>query len=167
MLLNWAVVVISKQAAASDATKSSRPSAATTPDSSRRPQWTEICTTASIRIASLLEQLRLERDADNFPVIILQPASVAGLVLLDSLHDGADVRDAFVKTCDTIHLASRRFRVGKGILLILKQVADQKAVVLPPECDPVFAQLDKDVELQRHLDYLLERWDTLDLEEEG
>jgi len=99
----------------------------------------------------------------------MQPVSVAILALLESL-DPEQSKQAFVRLCITLSAASRRFRVGKGILRLVKYTAEQKQIELPSATRQLFAELEERVVKQDGssvedigLDYLLEKWDDLDL----
>jgi len=106
---------------------------------------------------------------DHFPVIIMQPVSVAVLALLEDLELEKN-RHAFISLCVTIRAAARRFRVAKGILRLVSSTAEQKKIELPRETRQLFSDFEHHVVREEKsdigdigLDYLLEKWDDLDL----
>jgi hypothetical protein len=77
---------MTKQTAALDAGKSDNPTLIYTPHSSKHDHWKDVCNFAAIRISELLELLRQSWGADHFPVIIIQPATIAAFALLEDLE---------------------------------------------------------------------------------
>ena len=55
--------------------------------------------TECIRISEHLERLRKSWGADHFPVIIIQPATIAAFALLEDLQDRPECQAAFYKLC--------------------------------------------------------------------
>ncbi|OQV08125.1 Fungal Zn2-Cys6 binuclear cluster domain-containing protein [Cladophialophora immunda] len=173
-LHSWVNVTISKQTAALDAGHSSRPSLAETPQSSAQSHWMEVCIAASKNISNLLEQIRLNWGADHFPVIIMQPATIAAFTLLEQLNDRPESQEAFFKLCVILRAASRRFRVSRGVLRLLRHKVKENGVVLSDECYRLLADYDTRMDVDQKvratmdnigLEYLLEKWDDLDLDE--
>jgi len=164
---------MSKQTAALEA-NTDNPSLITTPESSQKDRWKEICISEAIRVSDLLEFLRQSWGADHFPVIIIQAATVAAFVLLEDLESRPDSQTAFHNLCIVIRAASRRFSVNRGVLRLLDSTAKEKCVTLPPESAELLADFNNTTQLNGvhstrvdnlGLDYLLEKWDDLDLEE--
>lgn len=130
--------------------------------------------TSSIRIAELFERIRLKWGTDHFPVIIMQPVAIAIFPLLEGLHETPEAPKAFFTLCLTIRAASRRFPVGNGLLLAVKQTAQKRGIQLPENCRDFFSDLSA-VSVSEHtsdltdkgLDYLLDKWEDLDLEGSG
>lgn len=170
-LHNWVVVMMSKQMAAVESGNRSHPSLIRTQLSGERPEWREISISSSIRIADLFEQIRLEWGTDHFPVIIMQPVAIAVFPLLEGLSERPQSQEAFFKLCLTIRAASRRFSVGRGLLLAVLQAAQERNIELPENCRDFFADLPsvntsqaKTDLADKGLDYLLDKWEDLDLE---
>ncbi|KAL2433855.1 Notoamide biosynthesis transcriptional activator notL' [Exophiala dermatitidis] len=172
-LHRWVVVMMAKQIAALEAGKLKEPSLVETPQKDKRSPWKEISIATCIEIGELLEQIRLNWGADHFPVIIMQPIATAVFPLLEGLNDRPDSQDALFKLCITVRAASRRFRVGKGVLLLLHQTAKQRNIVLPENCQQLLADFSARMDFQRTvngisvigMEYLLEKWEDLDLHE--
>ncbi|KIX95465.1 uncharacterized protein Z520_08982 [Fonsecaea multimorphosa CBS 102226] len=173
-LHSWVNVTISKQTAALDAGTSSRPSLMQTPQSSEQSHWMEVCIAASKNISNLLEQIRMNWGADHFPVIIMQPATIAAFTLLEEMNDRPESQEAFFKLCVNLRAASRRFRVSRGVLRLLHHKVKENGVVLSDECHQLLAdyhtRMDVDQQVANTIDnigleYLLEKWDDLDLDE--
>ncbi|KAK5196685.1 hypothetical protein LTR96_004313 [Exophiala xenobiotica] len=170
-LHNWVVVMMSKQLAAVESGNRLHPSLIRTQLSGQRPEWRETAISGSIQIADLFEQIRLEWGTDHFPVIIMQPVAIAIFPLLEGLSERPRSQEAFFKLCLTIRAASRRFSVGKGLLLAVQQAAQERNIELPENCRDFFADLpsgngskDKSDLADKGLDYLLDKWEDLDLE---
>ncbi|KAH0843186.1 hypothetical protein FOPE_07848 [Fonsecaea pedrosoi] len=172
--LHWVNLTISKQTAALDAGVSNRPSLARTPKSSVRSHWIEICMSAAKNISNLLEQMRLNWGADHFPVIIMQPATIGAFTLLEELNDRPESQDAFFKLCLNLRAASRRFRVSRGVLRLLRRKAKENGIILSDECNHLLGDSDTNMDVDKNmsmnidnigLEYLLEKWDDLDLDE--
>jgi len=165
---------MSKQTAALEG-NTDRPSLVSTPDSSEKDRWRHICITECIRISEHLEGLRQSWGADHFPVIIIQPATIAVFVLLEDLQDRPECQAAFYKLCIVLRAASRRFRVCKGVLRLLEKTSKDNGIVVPDGCGELLADFNyaNAMELDGMagriddlgLDYLLEKWDDLDLDE--
>jgi hypothetical protein len=161
-----------KQTSALDAGISNRPTLVHTPESSERGRWKEVATAASIRISELLEMIRQIWGADHFPVIIIQPATIAAFALFEDLEQRRDSQEAFYKLCIILRAASRRFRVNRGVLRLIEKTAKEKRISLPDGCDQLLADFNTAMDLDGSvsattedigLDYLLEKWDDLDL----
>jgi len=124
-----------------------------------------------------MELLITKWGVDNFPVILLHPISLGLFCLFeDSGHD--DQRRAFISMCVALRAASRRFRVGKGILKLVKSTAEDKEITLPKETDALFrferrsqsesTTSDKWEEAPMDgigMNYLLDKWNDLDLDD--
>ncbi|KAJ9607664.1 hypothetical protein H2200_007742 [Cladophialophora chaetospira] len=171
-LHGWVVITMSKQTASLEATLN-EPLLVSTPESVERDRWKSVCRNEAIRVSELLEHLRQTWGADHFPVIIIQPATVAAFVLLEDLED-LECQTAFYKLCIVLRAASRRFRVCKGVLRLLEKTSKESRVVMPNGCAELLAESnasnDMEVDGARRtedmgLDYLLEKWDDLDLED--
>jgi hypothetical protein len=119
--------------------------------------------------------LRQSWGADDFPVIIIQPATIAVFVLLEDLQDRPECQAAFYKLCIVLRAASRRFRVCKEVLRLLEKTLKDNGIVVPDGCGELLADFNYanaeklDGMAGRiddlGLDYLLEKWDDLDLDE--
>ncbi|KIW91353.1 uncharacterized protein Z519_08249 [Cladophialophora bantiana CBS 173.52] len=171
--LHWVNITISKQTAALDAGKSSQPSLAKTPQSYKQSHWVEVCISASKQISNLLEQIRLNWGTDHFPVIIMQPATIAAFALLEELTDRPESQEAFFKLCIILRAASRRFRVARGVWRLLHHTVEENGIVLADECHQLLADFNARMDVDPNvavsidnigLDYLLEKWDDLDLD---
>ena len=174
-LHSWVIITSAKQTAALEG-DTDKPSLAVTPPSSQKDRWKEICIDEAIRISELLEMMRQHWGADHFPVITIQPATIAAFALLEDVENRPETGAAFYKLCLVLRAASRRFRVNRGVLRLLDKTAKQNGVTLPDGCadllvdvDPNAMELDQrsatGVIDQLGLDYLLEKWEDLDLEE--
>ncbi|EXJ81929.1 hypothetical protein A1O1_07996 [Capronia coronata CBS 617.96] len=172
-LHRWVIVMMAKQLAALEAGELKKPSLVQTPQKDEPSPWKEISISSCIEIGEMLEQIRLNWGADHFPVIIMQPIATAVFPLLEGLSDRPDSQDALFKLCITVRAASRRFRVGKGVLLLLHHTAKQNNVVLPEDCQQVLADFSARMDFQRSnsgsseigMEYLLEKWEDLELHE--
>ena len=124
-----------------------------------------------------MELLISKWGVENFLVILMHPISLALFTLLENL-DHQDLRKAFESMCVALRAASRRFRVGKGILKLVKRKADDKEVTLPKETEPLFRferrrrsestgseQWEEAPMGEIGMQYLLEKWDDLDLDD--
>jgi hypothetical protein len=163
--------MMSKQLAAVESGNRLHPSLIRTQLSGQRPEWRETSISSCIQIADLFEQIRLEWGTDHFPVIIMQPVAIAIFPLLEGLSERPRSQEAFFKLCLTIRAASRRFSVGKGLLLAVQQAAQERNIEIPENCRDFFADLlsgngskDKSDLADKGLDYLLDKWEDLDLE---
>ncbi|EXJ82353.1 hypothetical protein A1O3_06166 [Capronia epimyces CBS 606.96] len=169
----WVVVMMAKQIAALEAGKLKRPSLVETPQTNEPSPWKETSISSCIEIGELVEQIRLNWGADHFPVIIMQPMATAVFPLLEGLDERPDSQKALFNLCVTVRAASRRFRVAKGVLLLLQQTANQNNVVLPDNCQQLLADFAARMDFNRHIsdpsdigmEYLLEKWEDLDLQE--
>lgn len=128
-LHSWVIITISKQTAALE-DNTDKPSLVSTPDSSEKARWRQISITECIRISEHLERLRQSWGADHFPVIIIQPATIAVFALLEDLQDRSECQAAFYKLCIVLCAASRRFRVCKGVLRLLEKTSKENGIVL-------------------------------------
>lgn len=172
-LHRWVVVMMAKQIAALEAGQLKQPSLVDTPQGNERSPWKEVSISSCIEIGELLEQIRLNWGADHFPVIIMQPIATAVFPLLEGLEDRPDSQDALFKLCITVRAAGRRFRVGKGVLLLLYHTAKHRNIVLPDNCQRLLADFSARMDSQRSfsgisdigMEYLLEKWEDLDLHE--
>ena len=165
---------MTKQTAALDAGKADNPGLIYTPQSPKHDRWKEVSISAALRISELLELIRQSWGADHFPVIIIQPATIAAFTLLEVLETRPDSQEAFYKLCIILKAASRRFRVNRGVLRLLEKTAKEKAIRLPLGCDQLLADFNNAMDLDGSvsataedigLDYLLEKWDDLDLDD--
>ena len=75
-LHSWVIITTSKQTAALEG-GTDHPALVSTPQSSERTRWKDVCRREAIRISELLEMMRQKWGADHFPVIIIQPATIA------------------------------------------------------------------------------------------
>ncbi|KAK6371230.1 hypothetical protein LTS17_008961 [Exophiala oligosperma] len=170
-LHNWVMVMMAKQIAAVECGHQGRPALIRTQPDGERPKWKQMSITSSIRIAELFEHIRLKWGTDHFPVIIMQPLAIAVFPLLEGLHETPEAPKAFFNLCLTIRAASRRFPVGYGLLLAVEQTAERRGIRLPENCRDFFSDLSA-VSVSRNtsdltdkgLDYLLDKWEDLDLE---
>jgi hypothetical protein len=168
------MLILSKQVAAFDAGQPDKPIIATTPRSSERAHWQEVCITSAIDISKILERHRINWGNDQFPVIFMRPVSLAPFALLEGLSQRPQSQDALVELCIAITAASRRFRVSKGILETFDHVARRENVQLPAPCYQMINVVTRSSGENRsanhaHLpssgvDYLLEKWSDLDLD---
>ena len=172
-LHSWVIITMAKQTASLEA-KSDKPSLVTTPYSSGRVRWKDVCLMEAIRISELLESLRQSCGADHFPVIIIQPATVAAFALLENLDGRQDSQEAFYKLCVVLRAAGRRFRVTQAVLQLLYKTAKENHFPLPEGCEQLLGEFNTTRGIDHGmtarindmgLDYLLEKWDDLDLDE--
>ena len=164
---------MAKQTAALEG-NTDKPTLVTTPESPEKERWRTICTTEAIRISDLLEMIRQNWGADHFPVIIIQPATIAAFALLENMENRADSQAAFYKLCIVLRAASRRFRVVKGVLRLLENTSSESGIALPDGCAQLLAELSTAMDADEGssaatrmldelgLDYLLEKWQDLD-----
>lgn len=124
-----------------------------------------------------MELLITKWGVENFPVILIHPISLALFCLFEDFeHD--DKKKAFVSMCVALRAASRRFRVGKGILKLVKSTAEDREMTLPKETEPLFhferrshsestgsEQWDEAPIGGVGMNYLLEKWNDLNLDE--
>jgi hypothetical protein len=92
---------------------------------------------------------------------------------LEGLSERPQSQEAIIELCICITAASRRFRVGKGILKANGTVARRDNIQLPAPCYRMIDAVTRPWEDSRSItagqlpstgvDYLLERWDDLDL----
>lgn len=167
------MLILSKQVAAFDAGQPNKPTIANTPPSSEHAHWQEVCIASSIDISKLQERHRIEWGNDQFPVIVMRPVSLAPIALLEGLAQRPQSQDAMVELCIAITAASRRFRVGRGILETISSAARRENVQLPAPCYHMIDVVTRSSEKSRsapsaHLpssgvDHLLKKWDDLDL----
>jgi hypothetical protein len=168
------MLILSKQVAAFDAGQPDKPTIAKTPASSEHAHWKEVCITSSIDISNILEQHRIVWGNDQFPVIVMRPISLAPFAILEGLSQRTQSQNALVELCIAITAASRRFRVSKGILETIGNVARRENVQLPAPCYDMIGAMTRSSQgdraaIQNHLhstgvDFLLEKWDDLDLD---
>ncbi|KAK5047770.1 hypothetical protein LTR84_006435 [Exophiala bonariae] len=173
-LHKWMMLILLKQIAAFDAGEPDRPLVAKTPQSSEQKHWKEVCIGLSIDIGKILEWHRRDWGNDRFPVIVMRPVSLAPFALFEGLSERPEAQSAMVELCMCITAASRRFRVGKGILKVIGTIARRDNVELPIPCyqmiDAAMRSLDDSrftnagQLMSTGVDYLLEKWDDLDLE---
>ncbi|OAP58481.1 hypothetical protein AYL99_07571 [Fonsecaea erecta] len=171
-LHSWVIITMGKQTAALEG-GTDKPSLVSTPPSFESDRWKHVCRTEAVRISEHLDRMRQSWGADHFPVIIIQPATVAAFVLLEDL-DRPDCQAAFYKLCIVLRAACRRFRVCKGVLRLLAKTANETGVAVSGGCAELLADVDYSNMMELDgvmriddlgLDYLLEKWDDLDLEE--
>ncbi|EXJ58886.1 hypothetical protein A1O7_06316 [Cladophialophora yegresii CBS 114405] len=171
-LHSWVIITMSKQTASLEG-DTEKPSLLTTAESPEKERWKDICIAESIRISGLLEMMRQIWGADHFPVIIIQPATIAAFTLLEDLETRHDSQQAFYKLCIILRAASRRFRVCRGVLRLLDKTSKDNNISLPSGCADLLAETNNAMQLDGEstrvddlgLDYLLEKWDDLDLDE--
>ncbi|KAJ9651207.1 hypothetical protein H2198_009509 [Neophaeococcomyces mojaviensis] len=173
---NWIILILVKQAAAADAGRGSKPTITTTPLSTTTPYWQQVSVSMAVAIGNTMDLLISKWGVENFPVILIHPISLALLTLLENVeHKGR--RRAFVSMCVALRAASRRFRVGKGILKLVKNKAIDMGVILPREIEQLFhfqrRRRSGSTEIEHWeeapmgeigMQYLLEKWDDLDLD---
>jgi hypothetical protein len=120
--------------------------------------------------------MRQNWGADHFPVIVIQPATIAAFALLEDLESFPECRAAFYNLCIVLRAASLRFRVNKGVLRLLDATAERRGIALPEGCAELLADfISSTTDLgeekvwkvidQLGLDYLLEKWQDLDLDQ--
>lgn len=173
-LHKWKMLILSKQVAAFDAGQPNKPILANTPRSSEQLHWQEVCITSAIDISGLLERHRIDWGNDQFPVILMRPASLAPFALFEGLSQRPQSQQALVELCINIAAASRRFRVGKGILETIANVAARDNVELPPPCYRMIDAIQRASEENTPgthprpapigVEYLLEKWEDLRLD---
>ncbi|KIW67471.1 hypothetical protein PV04_06718 [Phialophora macrospora] len=171
-LHSWVIVTMSKQTASLEG-QTEKISLVITPSSSEKERWKDICITESIRISKLLEMMRQNWGGDHFPVIIIQPLTVAVFALLEDLETRPESQEAFYKLCLILRAASRRFHVCKGVQRLLEKTSKENNITLPDRCRELLIETNDAMELDGistriddlGLDYLLEKWDDLDLDE--
>ncbi|KAK5405208.1 hypothetical protein LTR06_008903 [Exophiala xenobiotica] len=127
-----------------------------------------------IALHELLELMRHTWGADHFPVIMIQPATIAAFALVEDVERSPRSGEAFYKICLILRAASRRFRVNKGVLRLLDHTVKDRHIALPNGCQELLADFNTGMELDDvattrtddpGLDYLLEKWDDLDLDD--
>jgi len=133
-----------------------------------------VCIGTSIDISKVVERHRIDWGNDRSPVIIMRPISLAPFALFEGLHERPSSQDAMVELCISITAASRRFRVGKGILKVIGTIARRDNVQLPSPCYHMIDAMTRSWEDSTStaagrlpstgVDYLLEKWDDLELE---
>ncbi|KAJ9661394.1 hypothetical protein H2198_001962 [Neophaeococcomyces mojaviensis] len=173
---NWIILILAKQAAAADAGQAGKPTIATTPSSATTPHWQQVSVSAAVTIGNLMDLLISKWGVENFPVILIHPISLALLTLLENVEH-EDRRRAFVSMCVALRAASRRFRVGKGILKLVKNKAIDMGIILPKEVEQLFyferRRLSDSTGTEKWeeapveeigMQYLLEKWNDLDLD---
>jgi len=134
---NWIILVLAKQAAAADAGQPTKPTITTTPSSTNTSYWQQVSVSMAVSIGHLMDMIVSKWGVENFPVIIVYPISLALLTLLEHVeHEGR--RRAFVSMCIVLRAASRRFRVAKGILKLVRDTAIDRGVTLPRETEQLF-----------------------------
>ena len=116
---------------------------------------------------------------ENFPVILMHAISLAPITLLEDFQYGHDQqKKAFVSMCVTLRAASRRFKVGKGIMKLVQKTAEDRGVTLPRETERLFKFERRSPSASTGspdwedapvkgigVQYLLEKWDDLDLDD--
>ncbi|KAK5949259.1 hypothetical protein OHC33_009800 [Knufia fluminis] len=176
-IYNWTVLIQAKQVAAAKGGEANKPTITTTWSSSSTDYWQQISVTASVTIGNLMGLLISRWGVENFPVILMHPVSSALLVLLEGVEHESQ-REAFVNMCVALRAASRRFRVGKGIMKLVKDKAVEMGVTLPRETEQLFhferrgrsestgnGQWEETPKGGIGMHYLLEKWQDLDLDE--
>jgi hypothetical protein len=171
-LYSWVIITLAKQTVALEANPD-KPALMSTPHTFEAQSWKRTCRSEAIRISELLEGMRQTWGADHFPVIIMQPATIAAFTLLEDLDNRPESQRAFYKLCIVLRAASRRFRVNRGILRLLERTAKEKYITLPEGCSELLADFTTTMEVDDDairfddlgLDYLLEKWDDLGLDE--
>jgi len=173
-LHKWIMLILSKQISAFDAGEPDKPIVAKTPRSTEQAHWQEVCIGTSIDISKILERHRIDWGNDRFPVIVMRPVSLAPFALLEGLSERPQSQEAIIELCICITAASRRFRVGKGILKAIGTVARRDNIQLPSPCCLMIDAMTRSWEDSRStttsqlpstgVDYLLEKWDDLDLD---
>jgi hypothetical protein len=168
------MLILSKQVAAFDAGHPEQPMIIKTPASSEHAHWSQVCITTSIDISNILERQRIVWGNDQFPVIVMWPLSLAPFALLEGLSQRPHVQDALVELCIAITAASRRFRVCKGILETIGNVAHRENVQLPAPCYDMIGAITRSSQrdqnaVHNHLhstgiEFLFGKWDDLDLD---
>lgn len=165
---------MSKQTAAVEAGQPNKPNIVETPQSRNKRHWQNAAISAATTTAYLMERQRMDWGVDHFPVIIVQPTTLSAFTLLEDL-ESAGSRAAFISLCITIRAASRRFKVCKGVLWTLQNVAEEKGIALPQETVHLFDEYQREDQSKGSWDgmediglaYLLEKWDDLDLDSAG
>lgn len=176
-LHHWIILILAKQTAATTAGPDTQPTATTTPESPDTPYWQQVTTSAAVTIGNLIDNLITKWGVKNFPVILIHPISLALFTLLENVEHN-DCRTAFVSLCVALKAASRRFRVGKGVLKLVKKTAEDREVRLPRETEQLFRFERRDRSESTGsepweeaptggigMQFLLEKWDDLDLDD--
>ena len=164
------MIVLSKEAAAAEAGRLDRPVIMKTPQSSNQGMWRSIAISSALAITNLMRSQCRNWGIDHFPVILMQPTSLALFTLLEDL-ESHDNRSAFTSLCFAVHAAARRFRVGKGILQLVQNMERERSIQLPSEVEQLFAEKYADQRSAQHaghtagidVDYLLGKWNDLNL----
>jgi len=104
----------------------------------------------------------------------MRPVSLAPLALLEGLSERPQSQQALIELCINIAAASRRFRVGKGILETIGNVAVRDNIELPPPCYHMIEAVRRSSEENMPgiyprpasigVEYLLEKWHDLRLD---
>src|SRR5689334_18510797 len=105
------MIVLSKEAAAAEAGRLDRPVIMETLQSRTTGIWQSIAISSAVAISNIMRLQCQNWGIDHFPVIVMQPMSLALFTLLEDLNSH-EIRSAFTSLCLAMHAASRRFRVG-------------------------------------------------------
>lgn len=129
-----------------------------------RSRWTSIAYGASVRISELLMTHSWHWGVNHFPVILLQPISLALFVLLGDLNDPTHAR-AFSHLCFWVHSVSVRLRVAEGILAVVERKARELGVTVPQEAREYFAnrQTESSDQPEADIEYLVGKWVEFDI----
>lgn len=167
-MYQWVIIVISKQAAAASAGRIKKPEITTTA-SSDHGRWRSKAIAAAIAIGNLMREQCLHWGTDHFPVIVLQPVTLALLTLLEDLESQGNL-SVFATLCIVIQAVSKRFHVARGVIHLAHKTVKQKQVMLPPEVERLLdvdqADISSDLVPQVDdigIDFLLAKWVDLEI----
>ncbi|KAL2816453.1 hypothetical protein BJX63DRAFT_387377 [Aspergillus granulosus] len=102
----------------------------------------EICLLSAHKIAQLAVVHRSGWGFDRMPGISAPCILGALFILLEALHDPAN-RDAFISLTVAAGAFSRRWECPRAVFRSLQNTARERGIVMPPETDPIFMDLDQ------------------------
>ena len=130
-------------------------------------RWTSVAQESACAISELAMNHYYNWGIDNFPIMIIQPISLALFVLMADLESETNSA-AFVKLCFWIHTIGRQLKVGKGILDKVEVMANEKQINLPDAAMQYFTSYrinsDDPANSDVHVEYLLAKWDDFHLD---
>lgn len=183
-LHNWVLLVLAKQAAAAEAGHPGEPTIIETPYSGTMPYWKRLSTTRALTISAIMQDYRRNWGVKYFPALVLQPVALSLLTLLESMEP-VEHHEAFVDLSKILKAISHRYRVGRGVIRVIRTTARSKEISMPAESEEVFgthqtnslnAELGNENSPSKDddswsedditMDYLLGKWEDLDLEDD-
>ncbi|KAL4875847.1 hypothetical protein BJY04DRAFT_210970 [Aspergillus karnatakaensis] len=153
----------------------------------------KICIDSAHSVLRILQNQRSTWGLDYASPTILHWLSISLFTLLEELDDLGH-RNSFIKLCVMSRLVSRKYPIMKGILRILQGSAQQSNISLPAEADALFVEFEDQIWIKEgkrkfrslypnlismhktggdrsvedsEMESFLNKWDRLNLEEEG